>query len=60
MKNKNISHGNNARINPGKNVIPLFETCATNDYITRDGTVYHMYGDNQNAAKHEVDNITKQ
>jgi hypothetical protein len=59
MIHKKFMHGNKARISPAKNVIPLFSNCATNDYITRDGTVFHRNDGNVELAKHEVDNITK-
>ncbi len=56
---KNILHGNKAKMRPDQSLTPRFTNYVVNDYVTRDGTVYNRLGDDAEFCKKEVDSNKK-
>lgn len=56
---KNVLHGNKAKISPDKNVTPRFSNYIINDYKTVNGTVINRLDDHVEFCKKEVDDNQK-
>ena len=59
MNGKNFFHGNKARIDSNKSVVPRFTNYVINDYKNLDDRVYNRLNDDAEFCKKEVDDNQK-
>jgi hypothetical protein len=59
MDDRNILHGNNARISGRRNVVPRFVNYVANDFISRNQAEYDRFDDGAEFCKKEVDDNQK-
>jgi hypothetical protein len=59
MDDRNILHGNNARIDGKRNVVPRFINYVANDFISRSQAEYDRFDDGVEFCKKEVDDNQK-